>query len=171
MFFNIPTNPWKHAASKRKIEKIRVEKLSSDIKQVEVRMKVPKGKTDYEVTYTIDTMYVFTQSQGKRIPVGIEKNGDSIVNDFGHTFRYQVIEDSILIGSGSNFKDTLYKMDASFVTINEINTNDTVNYTNFKNKFFQRSIAHYHRLGYKDYWDYLEKRHGPFEEEEEIIYE
>jgi beta-galactosidase len=49
----IPTNPWKHALNKRKLKKIRVEKLAADTKVVEIYMNFPKGSSPYIVKYTV----------------------------------------------------------------------------------------------------------------------
>jgi beta-galactosidase len=50
----IPTNPWKNASKNLTVEKIRVDKISSDVKLVEVNLKFPKNKNTYKVRYTID---------------------------------------------------------------------------------------------------------------------
>ncbi|MHA2307980.1 MAG: glycoside hydrolase family 2 TIM barrel-domain containing protein [Candidatus Heimdallarchaeaceae archaeon] len=50
----IPTNSWKNASKNRAIKNIRVDKISSDVKLVEVTMKFPKGKNLYKTRYTID---------------------------------------------------------------------------------------------------------------------
>ncbi|NPD88706.1 MAG: DUF4981 domain-containing protein [Asgard group archaeon] len=50
----IPANSWKNASENRSIKKIRVDKISSDVKLVEVTMKFPKNRELYKTTYTID---------------------------------------------------------------------------------------------------------------------
>jgi beta-galactosidase len=50
----IPANPWKNASKNRSIEKIRVDKISTDVKLVEITMKFPRSKNLYKVRYTIN---------------------------------------------------------------------------------------------------------------------
>ncbi|GAH92570.1 unnamed protein product, partial [marine sediment metagenome] len=49
----IRTNSWKKAAKKRKVKEFIVETLSPYKVRILVRMKIPKGKTLYEVNYTV----------------------------------------------------------------------------------------------------------------------
>jgi len=51
--WTIPTNPWKDAAIKKKIHKIRVDKVAPHIKVVDIYIKYPKGNTLYRSKYTI----------------------------------------------------------------------------------------------------------------------
>ncbi len=49
----IPTNPWKIADSKKKISKIRVDKVAPHIKVVDIHIKYPKGDSLHKSKYTI----------------------------------------------------------------------------------------------------------------------
>lgn len=49
----LPTNPWKIANSKKKIHKIRVDKVAPHIKVVDINIKYPKGDSPYRSKYTI----------------------------------------------------------------------------------------------------------------------
>ncbi len=49
----IPTNPWKNASIRKKIHRIRVDKVAPHIKVVDIEIKYPKGESLYRVKYTI----------------------------------------------------------------------------------------------------------------------
>ncbi|MCK4253175.1 MAG: DUF4981 domain-containing protein [Candidatus Heimdallarchaeota archaeon] len=49
----IRTNPWRNAAKKRKVKEFLVKVLSPHKVEILVRMKIPRGKTLYEVKYTV----------------------------------------------------------------------------------------------------------------------
>ena len=49
----LPTNPWKIANSKKKIHKIRVDKVAPHIKVVDIHIKYPKGDSPHRSKYTI----------------------------------------------------------------------------------------------------------------------
>ena len=47
------TNPWKYAAKKRDVKEIILNQPASNIAVLKIIMKIPKGKSPYEIIYTI----------------------------------------------------------------------------------------------------------------------
>ncbi len=49
----LKTNPWKNAAKRRQVKEILLSQPSSNVAILKINMKIPKGKSLYEILYTI----------------------------------------------------------------------------------------------------------------------
>ena len=123
-----------------------------------------------EVHITSEEIYSFGLNPLAISPISFTVKGDSLYyNTFEMTVMYQIKADSILVISNYDFSDTLYRMDNSIVTKDEINPSDTVILKEYYGAFNKRTAAFYRKLGYEDYWDYNEAEFYTVAEELMII--
>lgn len=108
-----------------------------------------------EAHITADSLYTYEHTMGYTNPIHFTVKEDSLYyTTYDMVVGYQVIDDSILILSNSDFSDTIYKLDQSLIMIDEADLKGETAFREYESAFYNRAIAYYRSLGFEDYWDY-----------------
>jgi hypothetical protein len=95
---------------------------------------------------------------GTRAPISFNVKDDSLFYSmWDMVVKYQMINDSVMVMSNRDFSDTLYRLNDSIPTVDEIDLEDSAAFKEYATALFVRGNEFFRKMGYEDVGDYLSK--------------
>ena len=120
----------------------------------------------FETHITQNTIYSYDMPMGTRAPISFKvKNKSLHYSTWDMVVKYHMINDSVMVMSNRDFSDTLYRLNDSIPTVDEIDLKDSVAFKKYATSFFVRANEFFKNLGYENIGDYLSNEFEKSEDE------